>query len=213
MPSFGPITRGSVMDSILLSKAVHLQSQVAGNGYSRSRRARLDPRGTDCIACDILIPGKIVRFLEQRANVAFVGTRDRNLVPYGNRVSGWRIGADQRTMTILVPDAFTGRLVESLHQNGELAVTVEEFPSHETYQFKGRYLRHRDALAEDVEAVDHVRRRFVRSVKPIFDIQSEDVMKAFVTRPILAVEFEVSEIYLQTPGPGAGSRLIPPPEP
>ena len=31
-------------------------------------------------------------------------------------------------------------------------------------------------------------------------------------KPSLAVEFEVLEIYLQTPGPGAGSRLIPPME-
>jgi hypothetical protein len=159
-----------------------------------------------------LIPGKIARFVEQRANVAFVGTRDRHLVPFGNRVSGWRIGADQRTMTILVPDKFIERLVESLQQNGELAVTVEEFPSHETYQFKGRYLRHRHALAEDIEAVNHIRRRFMKSMRPIFESQSEDVIKAFVTPPALAVEFEVSEIYLQTPGPGAGARLIPPPE-
>src|SRR5688572_31832727 len=27
--------------------------------------------------------------------------------------------------------------------NGQLALTVEDFPAHETYQFKGRYLRHR----------------------------------------------------------------------
>ena len=107
------------------------------------RQLGVDPRGTDFIACDILIPGKLVRFLEQYANVAFAGIRDRDLVPFGHRVCGWRVGADQRTMTILVPDEFLPRLLESLQQNGELAVTVEEFPSHETYQFKGQYRRHR----------------------------------------------------------------------
>ena len=40
----------------------------------------------------------------------------------------------------------------------------------------------------------------------------EEVLNAFIARPSLAVEFEVLEIYLQTPGPGAGSRLIPPME-
>ena len=163
----------------------------------------------DFIACDSLIPGKIVRFLEQYANVASAGTRDRDLVPFGHRVSGWRVGADQRTMTILFPDESTRRLVESLQQNGELAVTVEEFPSHETYQFKGRYLYHRDVLHDDVEVVDRIRLRFVKSLRPLLQ-QPEDVLKAFVSPPALAVEFEVSEIYLQTPGPGAGTRLIPP---
>ena len=170
----------------------------------------LDRARTDFIACDSMIPGKIVRFLEQHANVAFAGTRDRHLVPYGHRVCGWRVNADQRSMTAFVPEEFTPGLVESLQENGELAVTVEEFPSHETYQFKGRYLRHRGVLQEDVETVDRIRRRFVRSLRPIITAAPEDVLKAFVSKPSLAVEFEVLEIYLQTPGPGAGTRLIPP---
>jgi hypothetical protein len=157
-----------------------------------------------------MIPGKIVRFLEQYANVAFAGTRDRDLVPSGHRVCGWRVCTDQRTMTALIPEEFTPRLVESLQENGELAVTVEEFPSHETYQFKGRYVRDRGVQDEDIEIVDRIRKRFVRSVRPIFADAPEDVLRAFVSKPALAVEFEVLEIYLQTPGPGAGTRLIPP---
>jgi hypothetical protein len=163
----------------------------------------------DFIACDILIPGKLVRFLENYANVAFAGIRDRDLVPFGHRVCGWRVGADQRTMTILFPDEFLQRLVESLQQNGELAVTLEEFPSHETYQFKGRYLDHRGIQDDDVEIVDRIRRRFVRSLRPMYPDAPEDVLKAFVSPASMAVEFEVLEIYLQTPGPGAGTRLIP----
>ena len=166
----------------------------------------------DFIACDTMIPGKIVRFLEQHANVAFAGTRDRDLVPYGHKVCGWRVDADQRTMTALVPEEFTPGLVESLQENGELAVTVEEFPSHETYQFKGRYLRNRAVRHDDVEIVDRIRRRFVRSLRPIYADAPEDVLNAFVSNPSLAVEFEVLEIYLQTPGPGAGTRLVPPVE-
>ena len=37
----------------------------------------------------------------------------------------------------------------------------------------------------------------------------EDMLMAFFDRPGLAVEFEVREIYLQTPGPGAGTQLVP----
>jgi len=159
-----------------------------------------------------MIPGKIVRFLEQYANVAFAGTRDRALVPCGHRVSGWRVGAGGRTLTVLVPEQFTAHLVESLKDNGQLALTVEEFPSHETYQFKGRYLRHGPLQQEDVEIVDRIRERFVRSVRPIYSDVPEDLFKALVMKPCLAVEFEVLEIYLQTPGPGAGTRLVPPAE-
>ena len=159
-----------------------------------------------------MIPGKIVRFLEQYANVAFAGTRDRDLVPYGHRVCGWRVGADQRTMTAFIPEEFRPKLIESLRENGEMALTVEEFPSHETYQFKGRYIRDRDVLHDDVEIVDRIRRRFVRSLRPLMAHAPEEALNAFVAKPSLAVEFEVLEIYLQTPGPGAGTRLIPPVE-
>ena len=122
------------------------------------------------------IPGRIVRFLEQSANVGFAGTRDRNLVPYGHRVSGWRVGADGRTLTALVAEHFTAHLVEALQDNGELALTVEEFLSHETYQFKGRYLRHR-LLDDCADAPEHV-------------------LNAFVLAPALAVDFDV-RFYLQ----------------
>jgi hypothetical protein len=159
-----------------------------------------------------MIPGKIVRFLELYANVAFAGTRDRDLVPYGHKVCGWRVGSDQRTMTAFVSEDFTPRLVESLQENGELAVTVEEFPSHETYQFKGRYLRDRPVGPGDLEVVERIRRRFVRSMRPIMADVPEEALSRFVSSPALAVEFEVLEIYQQTPGPGAGARLIPPPE-
>jgi hypothetical protein len=161
----------------------------------------------------ITIPGKILRFLEQHANVAFAGTRNHELVPYGHRVSGWFVEAGGRTITALVAKNSTATLVESLQDNGELALTVEEFPSHETYQFKGRYLRHRSVQREDIQVVDRIRDRFLKSVRPIFNDVPEQLLNAYIQVPAVAVEFEVREIFVQTPGPGAGARLVPPAEP
>ena len=158
-----------------------------------------------------MIPGKIIRFLDH-ANVAFAGTRDRDLVPHGHKVSGWRVGADQRTMTAYIGEEFTPGLVERLRENGELAVTVEEFPSHETYQFKGRYLSDRPLGQDDMEIVERIRRRFVRNVRTMYTDIPEPVLMAFTANASVAVEFEVLEVYLQTPGPGAGTRLVPPAE-
>jgi hypothetical protein len=160
----------------------------------------------------ITIPGRILRFLEQHANVAFAGTRDRGLVPYGHRVSGWLVEPGGQTMTAFVPEHSTARLVESLQDNGEFALTVEEFPSHETYQFKGRYLRHRSVQREDFQVVERIRDRFLRSFRQIYSDAPEPLLNAFVLVPALAVEFEVREIFVQTPGPGAGARLVPPAE-
>jgi len=155
-----------------------------------------------------MIPGKILRFLD-RANVSAAGTRDRDRVPHGHRVSGWRLGADGRTLIVLMPEEARPHLIESLEDNGQFSVTVEEYPAHETYQFKGRYVRHRLADREDIGIADRTRERFLTSVIPLFGEAATVPLRAFVQPPSLAVEFEVHEIYVQTPGPGAGARLFP----
>jgi hypothetical protein len=159
-----------------------------------------------------MIPGKIARFLEERANVAYAGTRNRDLVPFGHRVSGWCIGANGRTLTAFVPEPSTVGLVESLQENGELALTVEDFPAHETYQFKGRYVRHRPVQREDIDIVDRIRERFTKNIRTVYPAAPQGMVAAVISKPGLAVEFEVFEIYVQTPGPGAGTRLVPPAE-
>lgn len=156
-----------------------------------------------------MIPGKIVRFLE-RANASAAGTRDRNLVPHGHRVSGWRLGVDGRTLIVLMPEGARRHLIESLEDNGQFSVTVEEYPAHETYQFKGRYVSHRPADREDVEIANRTRERFFSSIIQLFGDAASVPVRAFVQPPSIAVEFEVHEIYVQTPGPGAGARLFPP---
>lgn len=155
-----------------------------------------------------MIPGKIASFLEQRANVAACGTRDKDLVPHGHRVSGWRVGPGPDTMECSIPEEFTEHLLDSLHDNGRIAVTIEEFPSHETYQFKGRYLTHRPPAADDLAIHEQCRERFARSLRSFLNLP-ENVLRAFTLKPHVVVAFRLEEIYLQTPGPGAGSRIVP----
>ena len=157
-----------------------------------------------------MIPERLVQFLEQRANVAFAGTRNRELVPRGHRISGWSIGADGRTLTAFTPEPLTADVLESLQTNGELALTVEALPAHETYQFKGRYVSHRPARGEDFPIVDRIRQRFIKNMRTVFPALPERIVGAFTSEPIFALEFEVREIFVQTPGPGAGARIVPP---
>jgi hypothetical protein len=192
-----------------LTPRIGFHSLDCVQGFQGESHARAGDRS---LPGSVVIPEKIARFLEQRANVAFAGTRNRDLVPFGHRVSGWCIGADRRTLTAFTPEPFTAGLVESLQENGELALTVEDFPTHETYQFKGRYVSHRPARREDSAIVDRIRDRFMKSMKAVFPVLPDGLAGAFISAPVLAVEFEVSEIFVQTPGPGAGARIVPPAE-
>ena len=156
-----------------------------------------------------MIPTKILRFLDQDGNLAFAGTRSHDLVPHGHRVSGWRASTDGLTLTAFINEHSTAQLIESLEDNDSFAMTIEQFPTHETYQFKGRYLGQRPIIREDIEVVDRIRARLVKSFRPLYPHAPDVLADWFVGTPCLAVEFRVEEIYLQTPGPGAGARLVP----
>jgi len=160
-----------------------------------------------------MIPEKIIRFLQERASVGFAGTRDANLAPRGHRVAGWLVGAGGRTLTALIPESSVPHLVEALQDNGRVALTFEEVGTHETYQLKGRYLSHRPAQPADMDVASRTRERFVKSLRALVPYPGvADMLGPSVGRPRLAVEIEVHEVFLQTPGPGAGTRLAPPPD-
>lgn len=161
-----------------------------------------------------MIPTKILRFLEERANIGFAGVRDRNLAPSGLRLSGWQADAAGRTLTAFVPQPWATRLVELVRENRAIAVTIEEAGTHETYQFKGRYLSHRPVQADEAAIASRARDRFAKGLLQWgpADERMAALIKASIPLPGLAVEIEVDEVFLQTPGPGAGGRISPPPD-
>ena len=154
-----------------------------------------------------MIPEVIVLFLD-RALVAIGGTRDKGLVPHVHRVSGWRCSPDRKTITCLIPEEFTPDLVSSLEDNGQFSLTVCEVPSHETYQFKGDYVSSRPRSEADAADFESCRTRFARRLASLFGFP-EEACGAFVPEPSIAVTFKVREIFVQTPGPAAGRRLVP----
>ena len=166
------------------------------------------------MAASVAIPAKIIRFLEERANFGFAGTRDATSCPCGHRVSGWQIDAGGRTAHrphsgILGGTTSRGRC----GINGPIAITFEEIGTHETYQVKGRYLSHRPVRPAEIDIASRARERFVKGVRTLFpDERLAALLRASVPAPSLAVEIEVHEVFLQTPGPGAGARIAPPPD-
>jgi len=154
-----------------------------------------------------MIPGIIVEFL-QRASVAAASTRDSNLVPHLHYVSAWEVSQDATEIICFIPSEFTDGLLSSLEDNGQFALTVEQIGPHETYQFKGDYVDSRPFEATDQPLYLDCRERFVTACMPRFGI-SEDALRRFIASPGTAVRFKVREIFVQTPGPSAGKRLVP----
>jgi hypothetical protein len=159
----------------------------------------------------VAIPGVLLRFLE-RASIAYAGTRDRALVPHLHWVCGWAAEADPGHLGFFVAEPFRERLLHEVAECQRLALTIENIGPHETYQFKGDFAGSRAPSPTDRAAFESCRERFVRAVREIetrFDF-SPELLRRYLGEPALAVVLQVQEIFLQTPGPGAGRRLVPP---
>ncbi len=155
-----------------------------------------------------MIPEEIVTFLQERGTVAVAGTRNAECIPEIRYVSGWSVEEDHATISCSIAEGFATDLTSSLDDNGQFALTVEEIGSHETYQFKGKYIESHLPSDADIESHLTARSRFGSVVNELFGLP-EEVCAAYISKPVIAVRFEVQEIFLQTPGPGAGSRLFP----
>ena len=156
-----------------------------------------------------MIPGKIIAFL-RNASIGTAGTRDKDLIPRFHKVSGWWVDEDATTMGCFIPEQFTRNLDSSLEDNGQFALTVTQIGSHETYQFKGEYVDHRPVGNGDTRVYEQCKHRFLEAIATYFPQIPRDAARDYYLPPAVAVRFRVREIFLQTPGPGAGNRLVPP---
>lgn len=163
----------------------------------------------------VAIPSTLVQFLEQRGSVGVAATRDRALKPRVHGLSGWSVADQGRELVCLVSRGFTDGLMASLEENGQFAVTVEHIGPHETYQFKGSYAGSRPLTPEDRATWERFRTRFALAVQGIDRKSglSSAWLADYIPPPEVAVRMRVGEIFLQTPGPGAGKRLVPPEAP
>lgn len=155
-----------------------------------------------------VIPGLLQRFLE-RASVGIGCTRARDLTPRVHYVSGWQVDPDQRSIWGYVPKIFEPGLGEAAAEKGPFALTVEHIGPHETYQFKGRLAELRPATEADRAVAARCRERFSAAVRGLLPhlADKDAALRSYIAEPAVAVRLAVREIYVQTPGPGAGSLL------
>lgn len=154
------------------------------------------------------LPGVLVHFLD-RATVGLAATRDADLVPRIHWLSGWRLDADGRSLWALFAREFADGLPQAKDGNGRLAVTLEQIGTHECYQFKGRILDLRPSTAEEQATADLCRERFVVAVSSFVKALAgqHEILRRYFLKPAVAVKLGVQDVFLQTPGPGAGSLL------
>jgi hypothetical protein len=150
-----------------------------------------------------LIPPDVAGFLDSGPSI-LVGTCSAEGVPSCGYGLGVR--ADGGRLWVFLPVAFSAGLVADLRATGEIATTCSRPGDHQTVQLKGRVLTIRDGDAADRAVVERHRGRWIEELERV-GTPRHSILRV-VHWPCHAVEFEVREIFSQTPGPGAGAPWV-----
>jgi hypothetical protein len=115
------------------------------------------------------------------------------------------VGDNRTSVTILLTEAISRKTLQNLRENGLIAVSCTRPTDHVTCQLKGRAQVIRPAHQCDRECSRNWHRDFLGEIAAV-GVPAQ-LGEAWVTEPGLAVEIDVTEVFLQTPGPGAGERV------
>ena len=153
-----------------------------------------------------MIPDRVVEVLSGPA-IMFAGTRDAGLRGAHTVAVGAVVHDDRRTVTFFVPESRSARLLSDLRDNARVAFGFG-WVSHEAYQLKGTYLSSRPTTDEDLARQEGYRTKLLAALRQVFP---EEIARPLVLgaayHPGVAVTFRVDEVFLQTPGPGAGTKM------
>ncbi len=151
-----------------------------------------------------MIPQDLVDFVQGPVVMA-VGTRSDGLMPAVTYGRGAVVDAENDVIIIIVPDVDSESTFENLAHNGVIAVSFGDGISHETYQFKGQCL---DVGPSDEHqrAIEDVYTRKMIAHYGAIGVPDE-YFGGYALYPSTAIRFRVEQVFVQTPGPGAGRKL------
>jgi hypothetical protein len=149
-----------------------------------------------------MIPDRLVDFVHG-AVVAFIGTRDARLRPTATWAFGARVSATTDEISAFVPDIEFDQTRSNLVHNSIVAYTVSDPISTESYQFKGKLAGMRPTTEEE-RAVQAILRGKLAAKLAMFP---PEFVTGYTFVPSTALTFKVEQVFVQTPGPGAGRQL------
>ncbi len=136
----------------------------------------------------------------------YVGTRDEELRPAVVLVFGAVADTTEGTIRFFLPEVEGGPTLRNLRGNGMVAMTVLDVRN-EAYQFKGLFVDARPADANDRAVQNIYRSKMLSHLAEVGLPNSDALVDGYVLEPSTTVTFKVEEVFVQTPGPGAGEKL------
>jgi hypothetical protein len=144
--------------------------------------------------------------LLDHGTIMMLATRSGALEPECTYAVGARPLGSERAVCIYVPEATAAASLANLRDNGQGALTIVQPTTHRSLQLKGTLRGERPAdRPEDGAYLASQREKFVSEFGRVGVPRWFCV--GFTSLPVLVVEMDVRDVFVQTPGPTAGRRL------
>jgi hypothetical protein len=157
----------------------------------------------------MLLDDDIIAFLECGSSIS-VASRSQALIPSVSRVKGCRVlRGDKIRLRFLLSIAEAGDLLDDVRTTRVIAATFSDVNSHKTLQLKGRDAIIDTLRDDDIDTISAYEISFGSSLLSIgFPRQFTHAFLVAESTDNFAIEFSPSDLFLQTPGPNAGNRLL-----
>ena len=156
------------------------------------------------MASKLFISDELADFIESGLSIN-IGTRDAKLEPDGAIAWAARVHDDRSQLTLYLHKEAAKAMLRNLRLHPGIAVVFERPTSHRACQIKGRFVSTRPAKAGERAKVE-------RQMDGFFsDLEGMGIPRALLAEleiwPCVAIQMRATELFEQTPGPGAGEPL------
>lgn len=147
---------------------------------------------------------ELAAFLESGLSI-HVATRDAGLAPHGATAWAVTVDPDRQHLVVYVHEMESPQVLADLRANGELAVGFGRPTDDRACQLKGTFVA-ADPAPERVRALVERQADGFRH-----ELEQVGIPRALTqgssTWPCVAIRMRVRDVFVQTPGPGAGERM------
>jgi hypothetical protein len=150
------------------------------------------------------ISPELGQFLESGLAVV-VGTRNGSLEPDGAAAWAVRVQDGGRRLTVFLHEIAARDMLRNLETHPEIAINLDRPTTHRACQVKGVYVSSRRARPAERALVLGQVEGFTADLEKIGIPRAMTV--GWNAWPCMALELRVTQLFEQTPGPGAGAPL------
>jgi Pyridoxamine 5'-phosphate oxidase len=151
-----------------------------------------------------MLTSELAAFIEA-GQVVHIGTRNEQLDATGALGIAATVDAGRTHVTVYLQSEGADEVLANLRDNGRVAVCFARPPDERACQVKGTFVDVRQATMEERPVVEAQWEHCLRQLEQIG--YSRALYAGHSAWPCLAVRMRATDVFDQTPGPGAGAPL------